>query len=186
MSTIRTTLFGIVMLLYLVYPYYLIRQQENILEQGTTYRFRLQPIDPIDAFRGRYLVLSYGPTTLPSPEGLEEGERIFITISKDDAGFAYFDSVRLEAPADQAYLKTKAAHLSPEGVYFLLPENMERYYLNEKLAPLAEEVLRETARGEEENVPFEAYAQVRILNGTVLIEDLYVEGQLIGEYLKNW
>jgi len=49
----RFLLFGISMLVLLAYPAYMVYEQETVLAKGTLYKFRLAPVDPYDAFRGR-------------------------------------------------------------------------------------------------------------------------------------
>jgi hypothetical protein len=183
MNAYRTIGFALVMLLYLAYPYYLIHQQEQILEEGAVFRLPLQPVDPIDAFRGRYLSLNYEAPTLPAPQGLESGQTIYVTLRRDSLGYAYFDQVFLEAPQGQPYIETTGYPVNGE-VSVDIPENLWRYYLNEKLAPAAEEAYFELVQSGDRR-EIRAYAQVRVLNGEVRIEEVFLEGEPLRAYLRG-
>jgi hypothetical protein len=183
MNAYRTIGFALVMLLYLAYPYYLIHQQEQILEEGVVFSLPLQPVDPIDAFRGRYLSLNYEAPTLPAPQGLESGQTIYVTLRRDSLGYAYFDQVFLEAPQGQPYIETTGYPVNGE-VSVDIPENLWRYYLNEKLAPAAEEAYFELVQSGDRR-EIRAYAQVRVLNGEVRIEEVFLEGEPLRAYLRG-
>jgi hypothetical protein len=57
--------------------------------------------------------------------------------------------------------------------------------MDEKLAPLAEIAYRDASRGR----PEEAYVTVRVLDGTAVLEELYLKGkpvrELVLEELRN-
>ena len=74
--------------------------------------------------------------------------------------------------------------MSSNSVHIALPENMQLYFINEKLAPLAEDVYRQlTARNQQDSI--KTFLEVRVLDGTPVIEELYLEGQPIVEYLTS-
>jgi len=68
--------------------------------------------------------------------------------------------------------------LPPAQVQLKLP--IDRYYINEKLAPQAEQAYREHNRRTRQD----AYVGVRVLKGTAVVEDLYLGDKPIHEYLK--
>lgn len=185
-STLHLAVFSLVMLLYLAYPWYLIHRQERILERGTAFRFELQPVDPVDAFRGRYLALNYRLPSLAPPPDARKGQTVFLTIREDPRGYAHFDAVLTEAPADRPYVRTTVLSLSPDRLYFDLPENMDRFYLNEQTAPLAEAALQKLLTlPPAVNTEVPAYAVVRILDGRARIEQLFFDGLPLREYLER-
>jgi len=174
------------MLLYLVYPAYLIQRQEGILERGEAFRFELQPVDPVDVFRGRYLDLYYELPEFEPPPDVREGQAIYLGIRTDERGYAYFDRLLTAPPAEGAYLRTRVSYLGPDLLYYELPDNMVRYYLNERTAPLAEAALAELlANPPETDTTVPAYALVRVLDGQARIEQLYFDGLPLLEYLKR-
>ena len=187
MKLIRNIAFGIVMALYLWYPFSMIANQQRILKKGEVFRFRPQPVDPYDAFRGRYVTLNFVDQTMEyanAQEVFQYDDQIYVQLQKDSLGFVYLSDPSFEKPQGENYLKVKVWTTSEDQVTIFPPENLTRYYLNEKLAPEAERKFQELIRnndGEEVLV----YLDARVLNGKVLIEELYFEGQPVGDYLKN-
>lgn len=43
----------------LAVPASMIVQRETVLTQGRVYKFKTAPVDPVDAFRGRYVALRF-------------------------------------------------------------------------------------------------------------------------------
>jgi uncharacterized membrane-anchored protein len=187
MKLIRNIAFGAVMILYLWFPFSMIADQQRILKEGEMFRFRPQPIDPYDAFRGRYIILSFVDQNIDFPDAQEifkYDDRIYVSLEKDSLGYAYFSKPSFEKPASENYLKTKVWFTNKDQVTVETPENLRFYYLNEKLAPLAEQKFRELTSNRERN-EVNVYLDARVLNGEVLIEELYFEGKPVNEYLKN-
>jgi len=185
MSILRISAFALVMVLYLAYPYYLIYQQEAILEQGTPYRLKLRPVDPVDAFRGRYLALNYNLPFFAKPEALEQGQRVFLPVEEDSLGYTYFPELLLSPPSDGDYLKSEATYFTDDSVMVSTPENLQRYYLNEQTAPLAEAAVQELATQLDGSTEVRAYALVRVRKGEVRIEQLFFDGMPLREYLEK-
>lgn len=69
---------------------------------GDTYELRVAPIDPIDPFRGAYVMLDY--PDLQRDRGSEDGGPLYITLV-DDGGVMVADAYLRERPSgDQPYL----------------------------------------------------------------------------------
>lgn len=186
---IRTAFFAGVMLLYLAVPYYMIARYNNVLKSGAQYRFRAQPVDPYDAFRGRYLNLTVENNPIPLGKSKTEytsGEEVFITLDKDSLGFAHYSGVSKTRPAGNNYLKSTVSYVNEGSLYINVPENMGRYYLNEKQAPLAEEAYRKLT-GQQRDHPDSTlvYLDIRLLNGAPLIEELYFNKLPVDQYLRE-
>ncbi len=188
MVFIRLVCFCIVMLVYLWVPFSMITQQEDILEEGKTFLFRSRPVDPYDAFRGRYVALSFTGNTMAknaNTANFRQGEKVYTTLKLDSLGYAFFDVLYVSPPDHSNYIETQVAYVGEKRITLKVPENLRRYYLNEKLAPLAEKAYRELSRQQRNNSEVNAYLQVKVLDGKVLLEDLYLKGQPVGEYLKS-
>ena len=185
MRGLRLSAFAVVMMLYLAYPYFMIHSQERVLKRGEVFRFELLPVDPVDAFRGRYLELNYDGSALPAPPGVQAGDRIYIAIREGGQGFARFTEALPDPPGAGAYLSTRVISISGDLLYFDIPDNMRHYYLNEKTAPLAEEAYNRLVLRSTETEKVAAYAQTRVLKGRVLIEALYFDGKPLPEYLEG-
>lgn len=177
-------LFAVVMLLYLWFPYNMIRQTERILQKGEVYRFDLQPIDPYDAFRGRYVSLFYGDQQVIAKDSLLRGQTAYIKLEKDSSGYAYFSAAYAATPASEGYLIAEILHAQDSLVTFDLPESMSYYYMNEESAPEVEKlVMRPRLPDDRETV--RASVDVRILNGEAVVEELYINEFPVKEYLKR-
>jgi len=180
----KRTLFLILVVAQLAVPSWMIASQENILTNGTLYKFKTAPVDPYDIFRGRYVALSTDQrsVTVENAENVERGQDIYLIIGSDPFGFGYarVQSGQFTKPKIDNYIKTKVTYKRGNLVHFRLP--IERYYMNEKKAPKAEALYRR--RGTRGNRR-DAYIAVRVLNGSALIEELYIDGQPIGSYFKG-
>jgi len=190
MRYLRIALFAVVMLLYWWFPYSLISGQQKILKQGVLWRFRPMPVDPYDAFRGKYITLSYN-ARMPYPKAFATDSTLdpysttfYVSLESDSAGYAYFDQLHL-TPPNRSHFPTRITSQYDSTARISIPENIRRYYLPEDMAPLAEERYRTLSR-QNRLQPDSAvvYLDVRVWDGKVAIEELYMEGQPIKEYLK--
>ena len=133
-----------------------------VLETGEEYKFRVNPVDPYDAFRGRYVSLNSRQEV--------RGDGRYGMIAVDADGFAYISLITDEKPVSGAYVK------SNERYWFSLP--IDRYYMDEKLAPKAETRTRNREPGEE------TYVTVRVKNGALVISGLYIDGIAIEDIIR--
>ena len=138
----------------------------DTLKTGTEYKFKVEPVDPYDAFRGRYVAIRVNSKSTITQDGIQYAE-----ISVDKDGFATIEKSSKEKPQNADYIKAKMKYS-----YLQLP--FERYYMDEKLAPKAETVYRERARKD-------AYIKVKVKNGNAVIEGLYIDNMKIEDYLKE-
>ena len=185
MKRVKLIAFILVMVIYLAYPVWLISSYESILEGGEVYRFELIPVDPFDAFRGKYIDLRYEGTSaniIGDPGDFSKGSPIYVDIVQDTAGFSKFENAWSQRPDLENYVKTTAISHSEKKVHFKVPFN--RYYLPEDYAPVAEEVYNNLT-GNRNVEPMQAYVDVRIKNGKSVIEEIYFEGKPILDYLYD-
>jgi uncharacterized membrane-anchored protein len=80
----------------------LVEQRARILRGGTEIRLRSVPVDPRDLFRGDYVVLSYPISTVGADTAgktrFERGERVYVSLSRDEQGFAKATGVSRDWP----------------------------------------------------------------------------------------
>lgn len=180
----KLLLFYCLIIIQIAVPVWLIANNEITLRYGKQYRFRTAPVDPYDAFRGRYVALTIEQQEIPAPKDakdVSDSQTLYGHISVDKDGFALLDSSTIKKPArGNDYIRVKIAYLSPNSIRFIFPLN--RYYMNEKKAPAAETAYRELNRINQKN---DSYILVRVRNGSAVIEDLYVGGKPIIEYIKE-
>ena len=183
--SLRLALFVVVALVQLAVAGGAIVKSEIALRTGEAYRFRIQPVDPVDAFRGRYVAIRFAVDRAPAPDDLEvkTGKRVFLPIEIDDDGYAIFGQASAEKPMSGPYLRLRAGGIYPdeEGnrfVWVTMP--FRRYYMDEDLASDAGRAVWSGRRGQRE-----ASVGVRIRNGVGVIEELYVDDVPIHEWLAE-
>jgi uncharacterized membrane-anchored protein len=163
-------------------PLSLIVRQESLLSQGQEFRFRTTPVDPWDAFRGRYvaLQLDQAEATITDNQKLRFGQEVYASIGVGNDGFAGFTTVSVTPPNQGPYMKCRARGQIQNGKMLLrLP--VDRYYMEESKAPKAERLY---VRHSQQKFR-DAFVVVRINRGNVAVKALYVGGKPIEEALRE-
>jgi uncharacterized membrane-anchored protein len=182
---ILLSVFILVALAQLFVPAKMILDREDILETGTEYKFKTEPIDPNDPFRGKYINLNYKEDAIEIQNEMEwlRGETIYVFLTTDNQGFAKIQSVSKDNPNnEQAYLKTKVDYVTSNGsnkLTLYLP--FDRYYMEESKAYDAELAYRES----QVDTNQVAYALVIIKEGEAVLKDVFIDGVSIREIVKN-
>lgn len=182
-KTLRLILFIAIALAQIVVAARAIILSEIALRHGEVYRFRLQPVDPVDAFRGRYVALRFAEDRAPVADEVPHlrQEKVYVPLVVDDEGFATFGPARLEAPVtgDYLYLQSGVEFMDDDGQRRLsLALPFGRYYMTEKLAKEVDKAM--WSRGIRP-----AWVTVRVQAGVGVIEDLYVDGLPVREWLAT-
>ncbi|MBI1320491.1 MAG: hypothetical protein GC168_16320 [Candidatus Hydrogenedens sp.] len=157
-----------------VVPGSMILQHERTLTQGEEWKFRCQLLDPYDPFRGRYVMIDVSAGGVDT-EGMDLpwSEKVYVSLERDDEGYAKYGAVSTEQPADGAYLLAQVY-----GSQVVFPLN--RFYMQEDIAPEAERVYFDATRSEE----LRAYVTVRILDGHAVLEQLYIDDTPVADYVR--
>jgi uncharacterized membrane-anchored protein len=173
-------LFVAVAMVQLAAPLGQIWKHEDILRTGVAYKFRTAPVDPYDAFRGRYVALNYADAVTTSQEALSYRSPAYVALTTDAQGFAKFGLLTLEPPAAGDYLRVEYLWGNLTNAHFRLP--FDKFFMEETKAPQAEQAYwrHGNRRGEPTN---STYALVRVKGGRGVIEDLYIKDQPIREFL---
>ena len=140
-------------IIQLLVPGYMIWDRYNVLRTGEEVKIKVEPYDPYDAFRGRYVSFNIDENL-----DYEQRQGKYGILKIDEEGFAILDRVTKEKPEGELYLVSESEN------YFHFP--LDRYYMEETLAPLAEEKLSEK----------DAYITVRIKGNKSVISGLYLDG----------
>jgi uncharacterized membrane-anchored protein len=177
-------LLGILILIHLAVPIAMIQGKETILRDGQRFKFKTRPIDPVDPFQGRYVWLAYENDYIATPEDaktdLNYKDPIYAIVESSEDGFAHFTGWSREKPTSGHFLKTRYMGTKStwdrdtqqsihHGMQIDLP--FDRFYMDEAKAPRAEAVARNATRNTN------CWAEVRILHGKAVIEDVFAEGQ---------
>ncbi|MCX5705439.1 MAG: GDYXXLXY domain-containing protein [Candidatus Omnitrophica bacterium] len=174
-------LFLLLALVQIYVPFSMITKREDVLKHGEQFKFKTAPVDPYDAFRGRYVALRIENDHVikQGVQDFDNGRSVYAIIDLDDQGFAGFSDLTLSRPIGKAYIKAKTGYPSGSKIYLDLP--FDRYYMEEKAAPAAEAAYRKHSQQGEQD----AYIVVRVKDGFAVIEGLYVAGQRIEDLVKQ-
>lgn len=183
MKTIRWIMFSVMVALQISVPAYMILSREAVLNRGTAYKLRCGPMDPYDAFRGRYVALALSESFVDNWTGpnLKRGMPVYVSFAVGADGFAALAGASLTVPEDSTdYLEATVRYVDTRGkkLYVRLP--FDRYYMEESQAPAAEAAYREQRRSETD-----VYIIVRVLSGGGVIEGLYIDDTSIESYLRD-
>jgi uncharacterized membrane-anchored protein len=172
-----------------------IARYESVRAWGTLYRIPIAPVDPADAFRGRYVAVrpaiafSWADQAGATDEALAEATREllagieryttkgYVVLARDDQGFAKAVQVVATRPSGADYLEI--AHASRRNIVanadvgYTLSFAFDRYYINEASAPLAEQRYVEMMR---RNPQTRAWVEVRIRKGVAVVTGLSLDG----------
>jgi uncharacterized membrane-anchored protein len=165
----------LVALAQLAVPASLIWKREQTLRHGSVWKFRTAPVDPVDAFRGRYVALEFeaeGQEISPPPN-LAYPATVFVTLRQSSEGFAEIDQVNSSRPAGDDFIEAQL-----RGKTVSLP--FDKYWVTERDAPAAEAAYRAQSRRDKQN----AFVTVRVFRGDAALEQLYLDGLPLGEYLR--
>src|ERR1700676_3280082 len=96
----RLFVFGLVGLAQLAVPASLIWKREQTLRRGSVWKFRTAPVDPVDAFRGRYVALEFEAESqeISPPPNVSYHQTVFVTMRQNSEGFAEIDQVNSSRP----------------------------------------------------------------------------------------
>ena len=83
-------LFCLVSAIQIWVPLSMIARREATLNKGTAYKFRTRPVDPYDAFRGRYVALSFESdlAIATNVNRFTRGETVYVAVEVATNGYA--------------------------------------------------------------------------------------------------
>lgn len=168
----------------LTVPAKMILDREDILKNGTEYKFRTAPIDPTDPFRGKYITLWYEEdlVEIQTHEKWGQGETVFVLLTTDDDGFAEIRSVAKKEPnSNSEYVKARINYFFQDNSNTIrIDYPFNRYYMEESKAYGAELAYRESQTDTTQT----AYALVNIKEGDAVLKDVLINDIPIRELVK--
>lgn len=158
----------------------------SLLANGREIVAEVIPVDPRDFFRGDYVVLGYGFSTVQEvalPSGVKTGDAVYATLASSGPASWQIKTVAATHPgavaADQVVLKARVAYVRPAmdgaaagGVAGRLRYGIESYFVPEGTGKALEDAVRDKR--------IEAVLAVDD-NGDVAIKGLKVDGQMIAQ-----
>jgi uncharacterized membrane-anchored protein len=173
--------FAVVAAAQLGVPAWMVVSHEETLRTGELFKFRTAPVDPYDAFCGRYVSLriEQNAGSIPPGSPWKTGQQVFAVIETDTSGFSRLGELRGTRPEDKPYLIVRLGQIYGQEAYLRVP--LDRYYMEESLAPAAERAYREHSRASNRTT----YITVRVRDGNSVIENLWIDGVPIQEFLAR-
>ncbi|MEM7087701.1 MAG: GDYXXLXY domain-containing protein [Bacteroidota bacterium] len=166
-------------------PGIMIYDQEAALTEGTAYKFKTQPIDPNDPFRGKYVWLNYEMESVKSTDsvwGYKEPVYVYIRTGSD--GYAEATEVsKVLLDTDQDYVKADAGYYHNKEVYFELP--FDRFYMEESKALDAEIGIRRTQLAMRDSLAPVCYALVYVKGDIAVLDNVFIGTVSVKEFVEK-
>jgi uncharacterized membrane-anchored protein len=179
MKKLRLIVFLLVALAQVSVPASMIWKRQRTLREGHLWKFRTAPVDPVDALRGRYLSLRFAAEEFPSKDSpLSRNGNVYVAFKEDADGFASVDRVSENRIPGDAVIRTDRYGFYDGKAHVIFP--FDKFWVSESDASAAEQAYAAHSRRGE----VDAYVTVRIRNGDAGIEELYLGGQPLREYLR--
>jgi uncharacterized membrane-anchored protein len=178
MNKLRLIIFLLVALAQICVPASMIWKRQRTLSEGRVWKFRTAPVDPVDAMRGRYLALRFEAEEFLSPQALSYRDTVYAKLKEGGDGFAAVDQISETPIAGDDVVQAQSFGYYEGKAHLKFP--FDRFWVTEANAPAAEQAYAAHSRREK----IDAYATVRVIDGDAGIEELYIAGQPLREYLR--
>ncbi|MDD3155550.1 MAG: GDYXXLXY domain-containing protein [Victivallaceae bacterium] len=197
-DVVRLLLYLVVLAAMAAYPVRKILQFEWPSEMTELFRFKVNLYDPYDPVRGRFVRLSFGrlefkcdqPTSWDAKINRPGGSVVYAVLDRRKDGTAFVTKLTDTPVPGSAVLKVrcrwrgrdynpKTKRCSGKWSY-LYDYPFDRFYLNEKLAPEAEKLLRSAKRGTEAELLVRIYP-----DGSFCVDDLQIDKRSIRDVLRS-
>jgi uncharacterized membrane-anchored protein len=177
----RSLAFGLLCVVQLAVPAVTAVNYQRTATRGEVFKFRCEPVDPADLFRGRYVALGIRERTVTTDldRTYAAGDRLYVRLLTGEDGFAKLGEASAEPPSEGPYLSARVDRQTGRSVRLEMP--FDRYYLAEELAEDADRAYREMTSGGRKD----AYVTVRVRDGKAAPEELYLDGLPLREYLAR-
>lgn len=171
--------FSVTIIVQLWVPLSLILSSEQTLISGKSFKFRTEPVDPYDAFRGKYVELNFNASELSSnikTQGtFSSGKIAYAILAEDNNGFAKVIEIWEKKPKSGYYVKGKLGYFSSTPNHITFP--FTKFFLEANKAEKTEHLYAELSRLDN----LDSYAIVRVSStGFAVIEDLIIGDLIIG------
>lgn len=177
-------IFALVVAAQLAVPASMILAHERTLKQGQVFKFKTRPVDPADAFRGRYVWLSLEPNVVQMPEVNQwsYNQKAFAVLATGADGFATVSRLERTGPENEPSVPVRAMWKDiAKGEVRIRWIGLDRYYMAEDKAPAAETAYREHSLRDNPA----CHVTVRVLGSHAVIEGLFIEDQPIHLWLRE-
>lgn len=174
--------FILLAIIQLTIPARMIWKNNDILNNGILYKFKNEPVDPYDAFKGKYIYLNFKNSLLIIRKKINFNKTVYAILKNDEKGFATITHLSNNIPNSANYLKVKASvsDFSIYGKYYQvwITFPFDKFYMNEFKAPQAEENYSQSTKDQKQSV----YALVSIKNGEGVVKYVYINNVSISKF----
>ena len=177
------SIFIVVVLGQLFVPAQMIFDLENTISKGTAFKFKTQPVDPSDPFKGKYIYLNYEIGSVITGDSIWTNDApIYVMLTTDSLGFAKVKAVYREVPQNTDFVKAKVNWYDEyeHTVNFSFP--FDEFYMNETKAYDAELAYINAQR---DSLPNNTYALVYVLNGKGVLDNVFINDVPIAKYVEK-
>lgn len=166
----------------LILPAQMIFNQENILKTGTAFKFKTQPVDPSNPFKGKYIYLNFEANTIKTTDSTwSRHEPVFVSVVEDSLGFAMVDKVTRTKPSNGNFINAKVSYYSSYDKTLRLDYPFNEFYMNETKAYDAEIA---HANAQNDSIPNNTYALVFIKEGETVLDNVFIDEIPIADYVE--
>lgn len=161
---------------------------ENILSTGKVWKFEIQPVDPYDILRGRYVRLGFKKQEAKASSDLSNLQSYyrvngFVILETNDEGFTQPKLATSEQPDEtDSWIKCQLTKNYKNINTVRVNYPFDRFFMNEKLAPEADKLLRRNSDIMKNN---QVYITVRLKDGIGIIENLFIDNTPISEFIRS-
>ncbi len=162
---------------------------ENILTTGKVWKFEIEPVDPYDILRGRYVRLRFKKRKLKVASDFFDAEKYYyrkngyLVLNKKTDGFTEpLEAMNARPESDANWIKCQFRRNYRNKAEAEVSYPFDRFFMNEKLAPEADKVMRRNSEFMKNN---RVYITVRVKDGIGVIENFWVDDTPIADFLRQ-
>lgn len=178
-------IFLLVGVVQLFVPTKMILNQESVIETGKVFKFKTQPIDPSDPFKGKYINLNYAISNFTTKDSLwKRREPIYVYLETDSLGYAKIQTVskKILVKNNSNYIKASVQWYAKYNNQLNINFPFNRYYMKETKAYDAEIAVRNRQR---DSLPDNTYAMVYVKQGEAVLTDVFIDDIPIKNYVEK-
>lgn len=170
---INLLLFALAVIIQLSIISYIALNSEQIQRNGKTIKIKLEPIDPVDPFRGHYIYLNFDNIIeVKNKEEWLHNQPCYAILEEDSSGYYRVKSVsKVEPDYNKVYFKTFVRNIGGidnNKLTVHIPFN--RYYMEESKAKEIDKIMRNAVE-----VRLNTYIVIKYKDGELLVKDLVIE-----------
>jgi len=187
----KIIILGLIFIFQIGVPVSTIVKKNYVLKNGVEVKFEVRPIDPYDAFRGKYLTIKVDNYIKLEKKMFDKrqyikNQEVYVSIIKKENGFFKFNKILTEKPeTTDLYLKTKIDYIfkysKKDFVDIRIEIPFNRFYINEDYAKAGEKLYKKYSSGK----PEDAYIIVRLKGGDSVLDKLYFKNIEANKYIKS-